>query len=282
MNGLRRLIVWGSFLAVFLFGTSVALGAETLSIGVGPYYNADKMTRGFAPVIKHLAEKLDRTITFTVTESYEELADKVEKGELDVGFFGAVLYLKLKQKYPGLRYLVTAQSTKGGKKRAYYYSWLIAHKNSGMTKVKHLRGKSFGFANKHSSSGYVFPMAYFNKRGIVPEDFFSTIVFAGSHEKVTDGIAKEEIEAGVTFDANLWSAEEKHGRVFRRIKKIGPILNPNFAAHHLVDAAICEKIIFELENLPATVFNNDLVWTGFQRLQETDFEAVREVVETTK
>ena len=168
------------------------------------------------------------------------------------------------------------------KKRAYYYSWLISHKNSDITKVKHLRGKSFAFANKHSSSGYVFPMAYFKKRAIVPEEFFSKLVFAGSHEKVTDGIANEEIEAGVTYDGNLWSAEETYGRVFRRIKKIGPILNPNLAAHHLVDVPTCEKIIFELENLPPTVFNNDLVWTGFQRLQETDFKAVREVVETSK
>jgi len=229
MKSLKSLILFGSFFWIVLISAPAALGAETLSIGVGPYYNADKMKKGFAPVIEHLAKKLDRSIRFSVTESYEELADKVETGELDIGLFGAVLYVELKQRYPGLKYLITVQSTKGGKKRAYYYSWLISHKNSDITKVKHMRGKSFAFVNKHSSSGYVFPQAYFKKHGIIPETFFSKLVFAGSHEKVTDGIADGEFDTGVTHDGNLWSAEEKHGRVFRRIKKIGPILNPNFA-----------------------------------------------------
>ncbi len=282
MEKIKKAMCWVSFFFIALLCGSGAVKADPLSIGVGLYYNVDKMKRGFAPMVEHLAEKLDRPVTFTVIESYEELAEKVEKGELDIGFFGAVLYVKLKQRYPELKYLVTAQSTKGGEKRAYYYSWLISHKDTGMTKVKHLRGKSFAFSNKQSSSGYVFPMAYFNKRGIVPETFFSKVVFAGSHEKVTDMIAKGEIASGVSYDGNLWSAEERHGRVFRRIRKIGPIVNPNFAAHHLVDDATCQKLIFELENLPSTLFNKDLVYTGFLRLSETDYEAVRDVVEIGK
>ncbi|MCI5222769.1 MAG: phosphate/phosphite/phosphonate ABC transporter substrate-binding protein [Candidatus Electrothrix sp. AR4] len=264
-----------------LFSDSGAVRAhadDELLIGTGPYYNADKLRKGFTPIINHLSEKLDKKIIFTVTKSYEELAKKVKKGAIDIGFFGPALYVELKQIYPKLKYLVTSQSSKGGKKTAYYYSWLISRKDSGITKVKHLRGKSFAFTDKYSSSGYVYPLGYFKKRNLVPEDFFAQIIFAGTHENVTDMIAQKKVASGVSYDTNLWNAEEKHGRIFRRIKKIGPIIGPSFAARHQVDNSTCKQIIFALENLPTEVFNKDLAYTGFQRLSEKNFAAVADLL----
>ncbi|MCI5137842.1 MAG: phosphate/phosphite/phosphonate ABC transporter substrate-binding protein, partial [Candidatus Electrothrix sp. AR1] len=231
---------------------------DTLLIGTGPYYYTKKLKKGLAPLIEYLSKQLDRDVQLIITKNYEELADKVEEGAIDIGFFGPVLYVQLKQRYPQLKYLVTSQTTEGGKNTAYYFSWLIARKDSGVTKVKHLRGKTFAFTNKHSSSGYIYPQGYFHWRHITLKGFFARVVFAGTHEKVTDMIARREVETGVSYDANLWSAEEKYGRIFRRIKKIGPILNPSFAASDHVDDALCGQIITALENIPLDVLNRDL------------------------
>ncbi|CAK8724752.1 Phosphonate transport system substrate-binding protein [Candidatus Electrothrix laxa] len=255
---------------------------DPLLIGTAPYYYTDKLKSGLAPLVQYLAEKLDREVQLTVTKSYEELASQVKNGTIDIGFFSSVLYVQLKQKYPQLKYLVTSQFTQGGQKTAYYFSWIIARKNSRITKVKHLRGKTFAFINKHSSSGYIYPQGYFHWRGLVPEEFFTEVIFAGTHEKVTDMIAEGKVETGVSYDANIWSAEEKYGRIFRRIKKIGPILNPSFAANEHVDDALCEQIVTALENIPGKVLNKDLVYTGFQRLSETNFTVVADLLKTVK
>jgi phosphonate transport system substrate-binding protein len=253
---------------------------DTLLIGTAPYYYTKKLKKGLAPLVKYLSEQLDRDVQLTVTKNYEELADKVEDRSLDVGFFSSVLYVQLKQQYPQLKYLVTSQLTEGGKKTAYHFSWLIARKDSGVTKVKHLRGKSFAFTNKHSSSGYIYPRGYFHWRGLVPDEFFTEIIFAGTHEEVTNMIAQGEVETGASYDANIWSAEEKYGRIFRRIKKIGPILNPSFAAGDHVDDALCGQIITALENIPLDVLNKDLMYTGFRRLSETNFTVVADLLKT--
>jgi len=256
--------------------------ADTLLIGIGPYYSAEKLRKGFTPLVEYLSETLDKKISFTITESYEELAEKMENGAVDIGFFGPVLYVRLKQRNPKLKYLVTSQTTRGAKKTAYYFSWLIARKDSGITKVKHLRDKSFAFSNKHSSSGYIYPQGYFHWLGLVPDEFFAQIIFAGTHEKVTDMIARGEVEAGSSYDANLWSAEGRYGRIFRRIKKIGPILNPSFAAGAHVDDALCEQLITALENIPQGVLDKDLVYTGFRRLSETNFTVVADLLKTVE
>lgn len=288
MQGLKKDRVWGIFFLFFLASLLCDAGAavrtyahtdtDALVIGSGPYYNADELRKGFSPVIEYLSSRLGIKVTFTVTESYKELAEKVEKGAIDIGFFGPALYVELKRRDPRLKYLVTSQSSKGGRKTAYYYSWLIARKDSGITKVKHLRGKSFAFTDKHSASGYVYPLGYFKKRNLVPADFFERVIFAGTHEKVTDMVAQRTIETGVSYDVNLQNAEKKYGRIFRRIKKIGPIIGPSFAARHQLDDSICKRIIFALENLPPEVLNKNLAYTGFQKLSETNFAAVADLL----
>ena len=251
---------------------------DRLLIGTGPYYYTDKLRQGLEPLVEYLSKELDKDVQLIITKNYEELADKVESGAIDIGFFSPVLYVQLKQRYPQLKYLVTSQLTEGGKKISSHFGWIIARKDSSITKVKHLRGKSFAFINKHSSSGYIYPQGYFKRRGLVSEDFFSRIIFAGTHEEVTDMIAEGEVETGVSYDVNIWSAEEKYGRIFRRIKKIGPILNPSFAANEHMDDALCEQIITALENVPRNVLKRELVYTGFRRLSETSFTVVADLL----
>lgn len=282
----RRWMLAGLVGIILLFaGVGIARAQEAnkkpLLIGTGPYYYTEKLEQGLKPLIDHLSEELDREIRLLVTKSYEELADRVQNRSLDIGFFNSVLYVQLKQRYPELKYLVTAQSRQGGKNTAYYFSWLIAGKDSGISKVKHFRGKTFAFTNKHSASGYIYPRGYFRWRGIVPEKFFSRIVFAGTHARVTDMIARKEVETGVSYDANLWVAEKKYGRIFRRIRKIGPVLNPSLAAGAHIDNALCKRLVKALENIPSGVMNNDLVYTGFQRISEDNFNTVRELLKFT-
>ncbi len=283
-TGTPQILFFLVALISLLVGPAIARGhriqTDQLRIGTGPYYYTDKLREGLAPLVQYLSEQLDQNVQLVVTKSYEELADRVQDGDIDIGFFNSVLYVQLKQRYPQLKYLVTSQITQGGEKTPYHFSWIIARKNSGITKIKHLRGKSFAFTNNHSSAGYIYPQMYFQWRGLVPDDFFDHIVFAGTHEKVTDMIAEGDVETGASYDANIWNAEQRYGRIFRRIKKIGPILNPSFAASGQVDDALCEQLITALENIPPGILKKNLVYTGFERLSETRFAVVAELLKT--
>ncbi|WPD23129.1 MAG: phosphate/phosphite/phosphonate ABC transporter substrate-binding protein [Candidatus Electrothrix scaldis] len=281
----RHQMLWGLLWLFFLlidFGLAQAKEAkkEALIIGTAPYYYRDKLRQGFMPLIQYLSDELGRDVELVITRSYEELVNKMKDESFDVGFLSSVLYVQLKRESPKLKYLATAQFTEEGKNTSYYFSWIIARKSSEIRKVKHLRGKSFAFTNKLSSSGYVYPKGYFNWSNFIIEDFFSRIVFAGTHERVTDMVAEGEVETGVSYDANIWSAEERYGRVFRRIKRIGPILNPSFVANRQVDGALCQQLATALENMPPEVQSKDLVYAGFRHLSESNFTIVEDFLKT--
>ena len=282
MNLLGKTAVLTLSVCAFSMATNAHSNAETLRFGIGPYYSKERIYSGFAPLMEHLSKTLGRQVTISVTKEYEDLETQICNGDLDVGIFGAVSYVKLKERCPKTQYLATTQATKGGKKRSYYFSWFIAHKDSGITKMKHLKDKSFAFVSTHSSSGYVFPMTYFKKRKIVPKTYFSKVEFTGSHSKVTDRIASGEIDAGATYDVNLWAAEGKHGKIFRRLKKIGPILNLAVAVAEHLDDATRRKIADELANLPQSVFTKDLPYTGFEMLSDKDYNLTREAVRASQ
>jgi phosphonate transport system substrate-binding protein len=255
---------------------TLAKSDNTLYFAVPNLY--DRIDKGFAPVIKHLSDELGRPVKLMVVPN-DELGAKIQTGEIHVAQFGAALYVVTKREYPKLKYLATAQTTKAGKKRSLYFSWFITHKDSDVKKMVDLKGKTFAFVNKTSSSGYVYPRAYLKTRNIVPENYFKAVLFAGSHEGVTDKVAAREVDGGVTFDVNLWYAEKKHGKVFRGLKKLGPILRGPVAAHHEVDDALCRRLVAILTNLPHTVFNNDLPVTGYEELSDRSYDAIRGLME---
>ena len=287
MKRYRKLfcLLWALILIGSIGGNiGIAQGKESknkkLLIGTAPYYYKDKLRQGFKPLMQYLSDELGREAELVVTKSYKELGDKLEDGSIDIGFVSSVFYVQLKQRDPKLTYLVTAQTTQEGKKTSYYFSWLIARKDSGITKVKHFRGKSFAFTDKLSSAGYIYPQGYFRWRHLVPEEFFAKVVFAGTHEKVTDMIAKGEVETGASYDGNIWSAEERYGRIFRRIKRMGPILNPSFVAAGHVDKALCGHLITALENMPSKVQNENLLYIGFRALSKSNFTIVEDFLKT--
>lgn len=278
---LLLVLLWVFFLLIDLgFAQGKEAKKDALVIGTAPYYYRDKLRQGFMPLIQYLSDELDRDVELVITRSYEELVNKMKDESFDVGLLSSVLYVQLKRQNPKLKYLATAQFQEEGKNTSYYFSWVIARKNSEITKVKHLRGKSFAFTDKLSSSGYFYPKGYFHWRNLVPEDFFSQVIFAGTHERVTDMVAEGEVAAGVSYDPNIWSAEERYGRIFRRIKRIGPILNPSFVANRQVNGALCKQLITALENMPLKVRSKDLVYTGFRHLSESNFTIVEDFLKT--
>ena len=202
----------------------------------------------------------------------------MKNGEVDFAFLGPVLYVQTKNKYPDLVYLATSQTTKFGQKRAYYFGHIIVLKDSGITTISDLENKSFAFVNKQTTSGYRFPMVFFYNQGINPNKYFSKIVFAGTHEKAVDMLAKKLVDATTTHDINLWTAEEKYGKIFNTLSKIGPIVNMALVAGHNVPSDIRFKFEEALLNLPKEVILDKFPYDGFQVLSDNSYDNVREIV----
>ena len=167
--------------SLLVFPAQAKAEGRSLTFGVGPYYSLEKMVSGFEPLLILLSGKMGREVQLKYFDSYAEVEERIQKGDIDLALIGPGAYVKLKQRYPRLKYLATTQSTKNGVRRASYVSYIITHKTSGLKKLEDLAGKSFAFVSKESSSGYKYPLSYFRKHKLDPWSYFNQVIFTISN-----------------------------------------------------------------------------------------------------
>ncbi len=84
-----------------------------------------------------------------------------------------------------------------------YHSIGFARKDAGITSLDDMEGKTFGFGDPNSTSGYLIPSVEIPqyKDGITMEsgEYFGEVKFTGGHEQTIVAVANGDIDAGVTW-----------------------------------------------------------------------------------
>jgi phosphonate transport system substrate-binding protein len=89
-----------------------------------------------------------------------------------------------------------------------YYAVAIVRADSPYKSVRDLRGKTWAWVDRDSSSGYIFPQVSFRKLGIDPATHFGKVVFSGGHEQGVIGVLDKTYDAAVTWTNDI----ENHTR----------------------------------------------------------------------
>ncbi|KGB81682.1 MAG: phosphonate ABC transporter substrate-binding protein [Confluentimicrobium sp.] len=83
-----------------------------------------------------------------------------------------------------------------------YHSIGFARKDSGITSLADMKGKSFGFGDPNSTSGYLIPSIEIPmETGASMEsgDYFGEVKFTGGHEQTIVAVNNGDVNAGVTW-----------------------------------------------------------------------------------
>jgi phosphonate transport system substrate-binding protein len=105
----------------------------------------------------------------------------------------------------------------------HYTCLLITHRQSAIVNPGDLRGRSFAFTDRESTSGFVYPSLMLKKAGIDPEKDFSITFFLEKHDKVCDSVASRSIDAGSVSSTAMEGAILRNGDLFRVIAESAPI-----------------------------------------------------------
>jgi phosphonate transport system substrate-binding protein len=91
-----------------------------------------------------------------------------------------------------------------------YHSIGFARVDSGTTDLADLEGKTFGFGDPNSTSGFLIPSVEIPQLGysMEPGDFFGDVVFTGGHEQTIIAVNNGDIDAGVTWADGLGNWED--------------------------------------------------------------------------
>lgn len=78
-----------------------------------------------------------------------------------------------------------------------YYSGLLVMAESPYRTIQDLKGKTLGYVDFNSTSGYLFPRAVMREQGIDPDTFFGKSSFAGGHTQAVMALDNGQFDATI-------------------------------------------------------------------------------------
>jgi phosphonate transport system substrate-binding protein len=266
------------FIVLCLF--TIRVNAEIIWVGITPWQkgqNTDDINQLYIPMFKYLSEKTGVEFKLRAMPSYEQTSQDIADGKIQLAMLSPAPYIHAKNLNPKIRILVTELSwnqNKNAKNDSYRSFILVKKDRKDLVDIKSLKDKSFAFVSEESTSGFRVPSAYFRKQKIEPRNYFSKLMFLGSHPSVTDAIAAGSIDAGATWDFNWQQAKIKNGDIFKALWTSQPIPNLCVAAHPKISLALQEKIKKYLIEVPSELLEG-LSSVGFVVRPDSFYDVIR-------
>lgn len=182
--------------SLFLAGSQASL-AEPLRFGVGLFQpDKEKNDATYRPLAEYLARKLGREVRLYTVDTWEGLAKSLANGETDIALMGPWGYV-LANHQAGAQ----AVSTILYDGKPEYFAIMVTHPKSGIQRIEDLKGRTFAFGDKGSTSGYLIPFHQFQKMGLDPESFLGKVVHT-KHQAIETQVTRGELDAGADYNRN--------------------------------------------------------------------------------
>ncbi len=195
----KRLIGLCFFIVVTtaLLNTDANAAEPALKLGVGLFQpDKEKNDATYRPLATYLSNKLNRPVELRTVDSWEGLAKSLANGETDIALMGPWGYV-LANHQAGAQ--VVSTILYDGKPE--YFAIMVTHPNSGINQPADLKGKTFAFGDKGSTSGYLIPLHYFMTQGIDPERYFSKVLYT-KHQAIETQVTQGILDAGADYNRN--------------------------------------------------------------------------------
>ena len=261
----RRLATLALSLAFAAATATTALAQpDPLKFGVGLFQpDKEKNDATYRPLADYLAKRLGREVKLFTVDTWEGLAKSLANGETDLSLMGPWGYV-LANHEAGAQVVSTILYE--GKPE--YFAITITNPKLGINTLEDLKGKTFAFGDKGSTSGYLIPLHYLMTKGIDPEKYFSKVIYT-RHQAIEISVTRGELDAGADYNRNR-DAMIAEGLIKPAESKIiwtsAPLPNDAFA----VSAALYKDKVF-VARLQAALEDKALTAPGLLPARYTGF-----------
>ena len=168
-----------------------------LEFGVGLFQpDKEKNDATYKPLAEYLGKQLGREVRLRTVDTWEGLAKSLASGETDMALMGPWGYV-LANHQAGAEAVATILYQ--GKPE--YFAIMVTNPKSGINKIDDMKGKTFAFGDKGSTSGFLIPNHEFMMRGIDPDKFFSKVIYT-KHQAIETQVTRGELDAGADYNRN--------------------------------------------------------------------------------
>lgn len=193
--------------SVFCF-TATAVSAETFVFTAIPDEDETKLVERFRGVADYLSEQLDVDVRYVPVKSYAAAISAFRNNQVQLAWFGGLSGVQARRLVSG------SEAIAQGVEDEAFQTYFIANTN---TKIEpadklsdlksQLKGKTFTFGSKGSTSGRLMPEFYVRDTfDAKPEDVFSRVGFSGNHTRTLRLVEAGTYDVGA-LNFKVWDKE---------------------------------------------------------------------------
>lgn len=152
----------------------------------------------------YFKKALDLPVEMVIRHNYQETLDGMERGEVDVAQLGPYAFALAQTRFGASALVNTVEIASLDEKDtlAPYRSVIFTRSDSGITGLGQLKGQSFGFVDRNSTTGYLVATFLLQQAGLDPATEVKA-AFLNSHRAVAEAVFQGELAAGATMEAEF-------------------------------------------------------------------------------
>ncbi|AOY90170.1 putative selenate ABC transporter substrate-binding protein [Marinobacter salinus] len=199
--------------SLFLVAATSA-AAETFVFTAIPDEDETKLVERFKGVADYLSEQLDVDVRYIPVKSYAAAVSAFRNNQVQLAWFGGLSGVQARRLVPG------SEAIAQGVEDEAFQTYFIANSSTGIEPAADfseledvLKGKTFTFGSKGSTSGRLMPEFYVRETfGEQPDDFFSRVGFSGNHTRTLRLVEAGTYEVGA-LNFQVWQKELEAGNI---------------------------------------------------------------------
>jgi len=193
-NNISRSFIALSILVFSIYGCSnkndLSGMPDVLLVGILPDENEVTLLKRYTPLFEHLSNELNVPYKIKISASYENLLEQFRKKEIHIAYFGGLTFTQASHRYNAIPIVMRDIDVR-------FTSYFISRVNSPAKSIPNFTNTTFCFGSKLSTSGHLMPRFFLKQKNIIPETFFSHIVYSGSHDKTAYMVRDGTVDIGV-------------------------------------------------------------------------------------
>ncbi|MFN9926726.1 MAG: phosphate/phosphite/phosphonate ABC transporter substrate-binding protein [Phenylobacterium sp.] len=231
----------------------------------------------------HLTKALGMPVRLYESSDYNGVIQAVSSGQVDFATIAGGGYANVDAQVGAkVTPILTPRQAEG---ETGYYAAMVVRADSPIKSLADMRGRSLGWVDYNSTSGYLVPRAALRKQGIEPEAFFGKTSFAGGHTQAVMALANGQFEATILqasggtpetgFSRGALRTMARQGQVniedFRIIWTAGPMPSEAFIARTDRPQALIDLVRGAMGALP---YDEPELWPEIGQLDGSAYTAV--------
>lgn len=191
-----------------------AANAETFVFTAIPDQDETKLVERFSGVADYLSEELDMEVRYIPVKSYAAAVSAFRNNQVQLAWFGGLSGVQARRLVPG------SEAIAQGEEDQAFQTYFIANTSTGIEPEdelseleESLRGQTFTFGSKGSTSGRLMPEFYIRDTfEAAPDDVFSRVGFSGNHTRTLRLVEAGTYQVGA-LNFQVWEKELANGNV---------------------------------------------------------------------